>query len=277
MQRNVVGVLGGLGNQMFQYAYALLLQDRTGLPSLLDVISYRGRPGSLALTDLGLRAVGHETFSSALLPYPGYRFDAIATGARRLRGPRRVVHETADTVPDPRRGDSPAWHYGYWQHPTLVDEVLPALRKEIDSEFGVHEPSEPIAMHVRRGDMVHHVSILEPEYYPRALDLLRERSGLGDAPVAVYSDDPEWCRQTLAIRDARYVPPGPAHEDLVRLSRHQHLVLSGSTFSWWAANLRDRPAASVVAPQPFSMVPGQRLGREDWLRVPRDRGDRRDG
>lgn len=267
---NIIGLRGGLGNQLFQYSFALWLQKRTGCPSRLDLSAYRGRPEALSLSEFGLHRVRPDGFAG-LLPHPGYRHDWLARACRSLRGPREIFTEGDPAAGPPRfpglvELSAPRWYYGYWQHPRVVEEVLEDVRAEIGVDWNEDEEVEPIAVHIRRGDMVHHVSILDPSYYPRALRRLREVNGLAeDTPIAVYSDDPDWCRREMGLGNARFVVPGSASADLVRLARHDFLVLSGSTFSWWAASLRHRAPDTVVAPEPFSMVPHQRLERTGWV------------
>ncbi|MGY1805886.1 alpha-1,2-fucosyltransferase [Blastococcus sp. SYSU D00669] len=268
----MVGLVGGLGNQLFQYAFARWLEVQTGLDSYLDLSAYRKRPDYLALWDIGMRRLPQASVVG-LLPHPMGRLPKAAEIIRRSLGPRVIVREVAGEPPPEASALPPAaWYYGYWQHPQLLQEVLPALRAEVARPESLGGREE-VAMHVRRGDMLLHVSALAPDYYPRALEALTSTNGLGsDARVAVYSDDPDWCRQELRLPNARYVVPGNAAEDMIALSRHRYLVLSGSTFSWWAASLSERPPMSVAAPAPFSMVPGQRLESRDWVLVPRSSG-----
>jgi Glycosyl transferase family 11 len=266
---NVVGLVGGLGNQLFQYAFARWLEQRTGLPSHLDVSAYRRRPDYFNLPALPLRRLP-VVRAVAAFPHPLGRLPRVALGLRRVLGPRSVFREgTQLRFPSESDLTSPAWYYGYWQHSDVVADVLDDMRDELGQGSNAGA-AEPIAMHVRRGDMTAHVSALDGAYYPRALQALREANGLDEAtPVAVYSDDPAWCREELSIPGARYVIPGDAATDLLALSRHRLLVLSGSTFSWWAAALGPRARHAVAAPDPFSMVPGQRLENPQWLAIPR--------
>jgi hypothetical protein len=273
VRANVVGLVGGLGNQLFQYAFARWLEKTSHLESRLDLSAYRRRPDYLSLDGVGLRRL-RPVRGLGPVPHPLGRLPAVADTVRRLRGPRRVVRERSlATAPSGSELGSPAWYYGYWQFPQIVDEVIDDIRAEVAQAATGRPPDEPIGMHIRRGDMVGHVSVLDPSYFPRALRAAIEANDLPcSTPVAVYSDDPEWCRAELRLPNARYVPPGDAAADLLSLARHRYLVLSGSTFSWWAAQLTDHPPGSVCAPHPFSLVPGQRLEDRSWLAVPRDDG-----
>jgi hypothetical protein len=270
MRGNVVGLVGGLGNQLFQYSFARWLELRTPYPSSLDLSAYRNRRQYLSIEELPVRRLHRERIAD-LVPHPLGRVPRSAEEVRRAFGPRKIVRETdLASVPSVGSHVAPAWYYGYWQHPAIVDDVIDAIRDEM---WRCAAPSErePIAVHVRRGDMVGHGSVLSPTFYLRALRALRAAHDLEEATeVAVYSDDPAWCREMLSIPRARYVPAGNAAEDLMALAGHRFLVLSGSTFSWWASRLRPRAQHEVVAPRPFSMVPGQRLEQAEWLPVRRD-------
>lgn len=270
---DVVGLTGGLGNQLFQYAFALWLERRTDRKVRLDLSAYRRRPEYLGLHDLGL-GVDRSLGGVAVLPHPFGRLDRrLAVLPRILIGPRAVhIEDRMQWRPSTEQLSRPAWWYGYWQHLEVVDVALERIRSEVQGRLAAVAPETRVAMHVRRGDMVEHPwGTLDAEYYGRALAQLRTLHDLrDDEPVSVFSDDPDWCRQNLNLPAARFVRPADAATDLLRLAAHPLLVLSGSTFSWWAALLQDRPAGTVVAPHPFTLIPGQVLGVPGWVTQSRD-------
>ncbi|KGJ81793.1 hypothetical protein GY21_01610 [Cryobacterium roopkundense] len=268
---NVVGLIGGLGNQLFQYSFGRWLEMRTGTPTQFDLSAYRGRPDYLGLAEFGFN-LGKPLKSVSKLPFPGGRFPRAARGVRQIIGPARVRFERElHGLPSALQMTKRSWYYGYWQHPHMVREVLGSLQADFEARtVGDNLPTTRIAVHVRRGDMVVHSAILGPDYYARAVRELREAHRLpASEPVTIFSDDPQWCRDNLELPTAQYPEPLTAAGDLAALAQHEFLVLSGSTFSWWAASLTHRAPDSVVAPDPF--VPRQKLplDMEGWLAVSR--------
>ena len=88
---------------------------------------------------------------------------------------------------------------------------------------------------------------LSVEWYKRALALVYASAG-GAIETQVVTNDPGWCRKHLDLgRSYRVLPTGSALEDMQCLTASDFLVISRSTFSWWAAAISD---ATVVAPDP---------------------------
>jgi hypothetical protein len=243
---SVVGLLGGLGNQLFQVALGHVLEERGGVAVTYDASAYRSTPDYLGLRDLGLDLPLRR--GTAHLPYPIGRRPRIAAGLRRLAGPPRVRLERPDTTAERvlAAAASPAWWYGYWQLPELVRIALPRLRRELCLE--TPPPAQRIGLHVRRGDMLAAEGGVPAAVYRAAADRVQAATGL---PIEVVSDDIPWCRAQLGVEGATFREGGTAAEDLRALADSAHLICSPSTFSWWAATLRPRDPATVLAPPRF--------------------------
>lgn len=268
---NVVGLLGGLGNQLFQLAMARWLEVHTGQPTRFDLSSFRTRPEYLGLRELGF-SLGQTADWTQRLPYPGGRFPRTAHYLRTLAGPRRVRFEHhLGGLPTGSQLDTPAWYYGYWQDPAMVNEVIEGIRSDHEKSKAVAAaPSSQVAMHVRRGDMIGQPGEIGPAYYRAALERITNEHHLAShRPVTVFSDDVEWCRTNLGIQNLNYAPANSAAADLSNLAGFQYLVLSGSTFSWWAAQMRRREANTVVAPFPIIPTAKSPLDIQGWLSVAR--------
>lgn len=267
--RDVVGLTGGLGNQLFQYAFGLWLESRSGRSVDWDLSAYRTRPEYFSMQDLGLdlRHVRVTTF----LPHAQGRFSSAGSLARRLLGPRRVwIDPRNDAVPSTEEIDTPGWWYGYWQNTSIVDEVINRVEADIAGALGkASEPVTRLALHVRRGDMVGKTSALPRGYYREALEIASTTGAFraGDR-VSVFTDDEEWCRAELGIVDAVYPEASSPAADFLRLAKHETIILSGSTFSWWAAHVRRRDESTVIAPNPFTPLGGV-LTRPGWCTINR--------
>lgn len=116
-------------------------------------------------------------------------------------------------------------------------------------------PRPITAIHVRRGDNVYegewkaqYHPVPSMDYYQRAVDHVNENWTTVGSQV-VFSDDLEWCQQ--AFPNAHIftggVPMPKEHEvayaaatpsdwlDFFALTAADHIILSNSTFGWWAA------------------------------------------
>lgn len=269
---NVVGMLGGLGNQLFQYAFGIWLELRTGHNTRFDLSAYRRRNTYLSIRDFGFANIEGSNWLY-LIPFPEGKYHKSAILVRCAVGPRNVRQESRlRRLPTTPELQANAWYYGYWQFPAMVKEVLPELRARIGPfEQQSLAPRNRIGMHIRRGDMVGTGAELGPEYYLTALARLRAEHGISPYErVSVFSDDIAWCRRELRLASVDYIQGGSAASDLYSLSRHELLILSGSTFSWWSATLNERDPLTVCAPAP--LIPGARvpLNAAGWIRIPRD-------
>lgn len=253
-----VALQGGLGNQLFQWAFATTLVSE-GIPVRVDTVRCRGdrplmlgrlldgfllgsKPGSLARAAL-------ERYVPSLLRVvreSGVGYDAQA--AQRARHAGRYV-------------------LGYFQSPRYFADVAPFVRASVRAslsedltapggEMATHlERVDSVAVHVRRGDYVSnpttaaHHGALDVQYYQRALAPLRARG----ATVIWFSDDLSWTRTHLAERhdllcDVKLTRS--ARGEIALMSSCRSRIIANSSFSWWAGWLGPQPTegGQVFAP-----------------------------
>ncbi|MGY3564826.1 alpha-1,2-fucosyltransferase [Sinomonas sp. RB5] len=261
---SVVGLLGGLGNQLFQYAYANWLA-KSGRTVSFDASALRSGERRLELTELFDHKLPLVRWLD-VMPYPRGRLGTIGDRVRSFVGPHRVWHEDVHGIPN-RPEDAPAaWWYGYWQANRIVDQVLPDVRRSM-SGFMPPVVAGRVGVHIRRGDYVGNPMLLSPNYYNSALKMLSEDASatLSDLDIVIYSDDPEWCRANMRFEGlVSYGASSSTIDDFRSLLSCEYLILSRSTFSWWAGALPDRGPRKVVAPYPFTTFQSSLEGR-GWL------------
>ena len=265
--RNVVALLGGLGNQLFQVAFGGWLEQQTGRRTQYDVSFHRNLALDVfAIPDVGAAVRNRLLRGTRRLPTPDGRLAGVGQRARAILGPRRVVRDYTAQGPEPSDRLLAGWWFGYWQRLTYADALLPDLVAGLGGER--HLPSPVVGVHMRRGDMLSTPSAVPASWPAEALTKLRAELG-GDAelPVRVWSDDPDWCCAELDLGTAFEVAPkGPAVEDLAALSACRALVVSRSTFSWWAARIAAGRGSAVVYPAPWrSGAPDETIVPPSWI------------
>lgn len=273
----VVRLMGGLGNQMFQYATGAALAHRHGLPLLLDRGFLDHRPAGMSWTP--------REFELDRLQAPiAFAPDALVRKLRRpweLRGHRFLhgllpwlfpVHcvKEQGTGYDPRlvRMAPPVYLEGFWQNEGYFLDIADRLRSDWYLPHG--EPDarnrqllELIAsgscasLHVRRGDYVSNSETAafhgacDASYYHRAAQWLIERHDI--RRFIVFSDEPEWAQANLQLPcPAEHVShnTGQASHWDMHLMRHcTHHIIANSSFSWWGAWLNPSPAKTVIGPK----------------------------
>jgi hypothetical protein len=271
---------GGLGNQMFQYAFGVSLSRKSGAPLVLDTTYLNDRfprPGfTFRNFDLDIFAIEPKfTFLSRVsheAPVPGLwlGMDLVAMNAAHMIGTRKIIFEKKEYVFDaaalvPEKNGT---IYGYWQNERYFADEADAVKKEFRFKIPfegaaaelAHSIAEmnSIALHVRRGDYLKAANMkrlagaTDVDYYGSAVQ--RIVRSVKDPHFFVFSDDIAWCRENMKIGyPTTYVdgasagPKASFHLHLMSLAKHN--IIANSTFSWWGAWLNANPDKIVIAPK----------------------------
>lgn len=284
----VVGLSGGLGNQMFQYAAGRSLAVRLDVPLVLDLSWFGGQEArQFALSPFRIEAVQRSQ-----CPWLPPRGRALASRLSR-RGLPRIMgvpvwrephfHYSSDFAALSR----PVFLEGYWQSERYFREIRPLLVQE----FALRDSLPPacaklleeisgcdaICVHVRRGDYltnpvatkVH--GTCSVDYYRDGIGELCQ--GLARPRCFVFSDDPAWVRTSLAFDCPMTVVdvngPDDAHLDLVLMAACRHFLIANSSLSWWGAWLGNHAGKKVIAPARWFLTPDKDtrdLLPESWQR-----------
>lgn len=261
-----VRLLGGLGNQLFQYATGRALALRLGVELVLD-----GREAARSPQTWLRPALHHfdiQTVQDA--PLPPDRTHALRYGLWRKfgRSPRFLREAELGVNRAVLEAPDQTYLHGYFQSEQYFRDAEAQIRTELrtitppsaqNAEWltRLRETPGATAVHLRRGDYVAdakaaatHGSV-GPDYYARAIAQVEARTGQ-TPELFVFSNDPEWCRSTLSLpRPFTVIDHNTAddhYEDLRLMAACQHHVIANSTFSWWGAWLGASPAQHVVAP-----------------------------
>jgi hypothetical protein len=274
----IVRLLGGLGNQMFQYAAGRALADRLGAELLLDT---RSLDHALARNPYTRRAYALEPFNvrarlataADLECWPvwvveiGLRLRFVRPLFRRWRFESGIAYDASVLALR-----EPVCLIGYWQSERYFVEIAGGIR----ADFTLRQPLADanaellelarsglsVGLHVRRGDFVNlndaaqvH-GLCSIDYYRRAIGLVRARSP--ECHFLVFSDDPQWARAELPLGPTAIFVTGNAEtpeQDLALMRACKHHIIANSSFSWWAGWLGYSPEQIVIAPAPWYASP----------------------
>ncbi len=280
-----VELMGGLGNQMFQYAFGLRLatERHTGLVAngfllnnrlLATLRQYTYRQFELSI--FGVEAPGSSPASLLRAASPFHTTTRLirepAAGPRALLLPPLTVEQLVCV--------------GYWQSEGYFKAADLAVRQQFQFRQPVNDFTQrvaeailkapnPVFVHVRRGDYVtnanasQHHGVCGIDYYKQALTHMRERV---DSPnFYVFSDDLDWVKQELGplLQPATYVEGNRGRDswqDMFLMSHCRHAIMANSSFSWWGAWLNDHPGRIVTAPrQWFTKQVTENLLPDHWI------------
>ena len=239
---NHLGKLGQLGNQMFQYAATKGIASKLDVPFMI--------PNHREVFDDG---IGNR--------YTILLFDAFKLTSASLLGTLRTenyVQENGFTFNKDLFNIDKTENcslYGFFQTEKYFKHIEKQIRKdftfkdEIKNECDdlIKQFTNPIALHIRRGDFVWNDKNHPPlslDYYKSALELFDS-----DREVIIFSDDTEWCKEQELFADDRFAVAegGDQFYDLCLMSMCDDFIIANSTFSWWGAWLANR--GKVVAPK----------------------------
>ena len=266
----IVRVVGGLGNQMFQYACGRAAALRSRGQLLLDLSAFE----RYKLHHYGLDAF---RITAQTAPRRLQTGSALQASLRRL-GLTTDLQLTLQGFDCIKEGEDLAFqscmleHHakayldGYWQDETYFADAADILRAEFqlrrlgatpNARAITDDDSPLVSLHIRRGDYVHNPmdnsvhGVLGLDYYRDAIRLLAKRIG-ERFRIVVFSDDIEWARQNLAFRQPLSFFSGSTatpHEDLHIMASCDHHIIANSTFSWWGAWLNPSSTKVVVTPK----------------------------
>lgn len=268
--------MGGLGNQLFQYAFGQRLAAN-GIEVCYDLENgFRYDPYMRAYSldpfDLEVCRSSLEDMPMGMSWRPPFHRIPKCFWSLYPESRRRVFYEKSPFRYDPAAVEVNGKHQyfsGYWQNPAYLNPVEQTLRKKLRlrnestafrnlSEEMRQSPS--VSIHVRqyndidrkgrviaRARLAH--GVCGADYYARALEHITVKSGL---TAYVFTDSIKWCKEHLFLKiPCQYIADIGTFsdaEEMMLMASCRHHVISNSSFSWWGAWLGDNPQKAVVAP-----------------------------
>lgn len=279
----IARLMGGLGNQLFEYAAARAVALRNNTEVKLDAISgfaydYQYQR-SLKLDSFSIKASYADRYESfcGWLGRPR-RMAAKAVDRFRPLSDRRYVCESSDFSSaqlNSLRVVDTVYLDGLWQNESCFQDYKDSIRAELSFKNllpdevaalgSTIETCESVSVHVRRlfippggsrpvpvEDDVEIPWLTRKPYYDAGLEVIG--SSVTHPHFFVFSDYPEWARRNLRFPGkVTYVDERTGSNqdvvDLQLMAKCRHHIVSASTFSWWGAWLRGTGAGRIIAPR----------------------------
>jgi hypothetical protein len=240
---NLLGNLGRLGNQMFQYA------------SLRGIAENNGYEWCIPPSDIFGNIDTNVKYSDTTI----YKcFNLHTTKNFKLIDGDTVnesfFHFDKDLFNNCRDNISLK---GYFQSEKYFKHIEDDIRKDFSfnentinlaKEFLFEIGSyDVISLHIRRGDYLNysHHPTQSLEYYSKSLEKLNS-----DLPVIIFSDDTNWVKNQSLFSSNRFLisENNTTEFDLCLMSLCSHHIIANSSFSWWGAWLA-KGNKKVIAPK----------------------------
>ena len=274
----IVRLLGGIGNQFFQYAVGRSLTIRNNGELLLDDSLLKRR--ILGLTPRKYELGVYNIRARKL------HLDEESNLQFRVRRPFRYLYDAGLLKTNfiyyrERYFEFDPWLHnlskdlileGYWQSFRYFVDISDILRHELQpinfldvnalNILSQIQRANSVGVHVRRGDFIsssaavkNHV-VCDLSYYQRAAAVIAGR--VADPRFFVFTDDPAWVEKEFLLGYPIVLVSGknawPPHDDLRLMSYCDHQIIANSSFSWWGAWLNSNSKKIVVAPSRWFKV-----------------------
>ncbi len=287
----IVKLMGGLGNQMFQYAFGKTLETK-----FKEFISFDKSWYYQKFKDVTPRIFGLDAFNISLhfidpkqLFFRNPQHSWFKILKQKIKG--KIVCQKITEACFSFNQIKPNGNFyleGYWQN----NEYYEGIRKIIVEEFHFPKFSRPedinlqdiilgcesVAVHIRRGDYVsspktnQYHGTCSMKYYKDAVNKILFE--IPNAKFFLFTDDPNYVKSNFGfLSDWTLVSDNRRAEvdELNLMHLCKHFIVANSSFSWWGAWLSQNPNKIVVAPKRWykneeanekcKIVP------QDWIRI----------
>lgn len=282
----IIKAYGGLGNQMFQYAFYkyLSLYNNDVKFDIRDYKIHNYHQGFELKEIFNVDFV--EPTKSEIKKLAVSQESLIVRGLFRMFGLRisrtSEIFEQKDLMfINNNFTTADAVLRGNWQDKSYIEPIEDELKNifsfpeinEINKRIANNiQENNSVSIHIRRGDYLKSSSlygICDETYYNNAINLMLCR--LGDCKFYFFSDDIEWCKNKYPSLNAEYIAWNHGEEsyrDMQLMSLCRHNIIANSTFSWWGAWLNKYINKIVILPKMWEKNrSSKKLQYKNWIEI----------
>lgn len=287
-------LIGGLGNQMFQYAAGRALSLRTNQSFAVNTLNFNRYTlhhgyELQRVFDLSVPIAKKLDLSRVI--------GLLTASAIEWGLPSRIVHlftrssyvkeESFNYLSEFSELKGSHYLEGYWQSERYFKEYAAQIREDFRfkdeltfKNLKIYEEiksSCSVSCHIRRGDYVNNIKtnqihgVCSKDYYENAIKLIEKR--LVNPRFFIFSDDQDWVRDNLIFpENSLFITDNfgkNSFRDMQLMSLCQHHVIANSSFSWWGAWLNPSESKIVVAPRKWfaADIDDSDLMPKEWIRL----------
>lgn len=280
----IVNITGGLGNQMFQYAFAVMLKSLHKEEKVLIDIGHYNTLFFRHFKGINLHN-GFELFSIfknanikvatpleiAKVSYyvPNYVLSRIVRKYFPIRKTEYVADYKSNYLFDKQALEKQGncYYEGYWQcakyYLGIKDELCHIYKHPTPNSYNerlISEISErnSVGIHIRRGDYLYEPDfkgICDLTYYQKAIEHILKDGQTYD--FYIFSNDINWCKTNISPllegNNIHFITENTGNMscwDMFLMTYCKHLIIANSSFSWWGAFLNKR-AQHIICPCPW--------------------------
>lgn len=285
-----IRVYGGLGNQMFQYAFYQYLRI-TNKEIGLDISDFKihqhhyGFELDNAFSNLQFDVLPEKSLKKLRID-PNLLINRCLNKMFGLRISRKneIREYPASLIVNNVKYKDDIYFHGYWANTYYVKEVERVLREHFKFRYILDGKNKELyercksypsaSVHIRRGDFLQNSSIANCcsiEYYKQAFEIIKQN--YKECLFVVFSDDIEWTRKNINFSDniiyVNWNNGTYSFVDMQMMSLCDHNIIANSTFSWWGAWLNSNPKKIVISPTIWNLNDDTKssMNQDGWITI----------
>lgn len=280
----IVNIIGGLGNQMFQYAFALAIKKANPQEKVyvdtqhfhyLFVKKFKtsnlhnGYELDKLFPNVDIKKASVKELLRVTYCIPNFVLSRVVRKFLPKRKSEYIapLSESQTYKPGILSLSDISYYEGYWQvakyYEDCKDELIHTFSHQSPNQYNavlIKEISESnsVGIHIRRGDYLQsptYSGICDLDYYQKAIE--RILSDGRSHRFYIFSNDSDWCRLNilplLKNSETVFVTGNTGKNscwDMFLMTYCEDLIIANSSFSWWGAFLNKR-VNRVIAPYPW--------------------------
>jgi len=283
----VTKLMGGLGNQMFQYAAGKALALRSNTDCKVDITFLK----SDSKGEYTQRKFELDMFESSISIATKEEIDSIVQSknilsnifSKQNTAHYKEKHHAFNEEILKLKGNT--YLEGYWQSEKNFKDYSNEIRncfvfkKEVlngsEDLMRTIRTTNSVSLHVRRGDYVNLKSAnafhgtCTLEYYKAAIEFLKQEQN--DLHFFIFSDDMVWSRNNLNLdENTQFVETQSPYKEIFLMQNCKHHIIANSSFSWWGAWLNLSLEKIVIAPKKWfnnDVINTKDIYPESWTSI----------
>ena len=268
----IVKLMGGMGNQMFQYAIAKSLSVKYGIPFVmdrkyLDTIDFRNY-------DLDLYNIEDNIQTEQI------NAKVIDEGWGNFRFKPEIYN-----IYDHTDKNDNIYLVGYFQNIGYTEPIYDLLAEQFTLKNPISNQkslellddirnSNSIMLNVRRTDFVNNSfhGTMDVDYYNKAIDIINSK--VENPKYFIFSDDIDWCKENLQNIENSFIVDhsykGDRFGEYLELMKNcKHYIIPNSSFAWWSAYLSYNKDKVVITPEKWFVNESIDIVSEklNWIKI----------
>ncbi len=292
----ITQLTGGIGNQMFQYAFARSLSLQFHSDLYLDIYSYEWdslRDYELDAFNISPKIADRGVIDSVKKSKPSLKIRLLFKLKRKpipnyyfphIKELKFSYNETVSKIPN-----QSVYLEGYWQSAKYFEKYRNEILKDfkLKNRLGIEanrykeqilRSKVSISVHVRRGDYVQNPEttayhgLCDLNYYFKAIQKIQDE--VVKPVFFIFSDDKDFVKVEFGqLSNCVFVENLDSDiEELMLMSYCAHNIIANSSFSWWGAWLNNNSDKIVIAPKQWFKIQEMQNQTHDlipnqWIRL----------